>query len=256
MSTFHVNPETGNVGKCSAKIACPFGGVEDHFATREQAASHFEACQTGSFSFSPTPTHLRSFTDEDRAVHTRTARELLDLLSHGGAFELPDEMLEEWETNEEGEEFLNKEEVRVGNFRLLASGAAVNAYLHEPSKTVYKVPHFGSVGELWSSSVSKTLVDLARAEKKAYESLDNEKLAHNNLVYTPTRYFGLKTEAGPVPIVVQSYLDPDEYEPHYLNGTEQNALAGLGVWDLNMGNVRLHKASGELVLLDCIPAWD
>lgn len=52
MSTkFHVNPETGNPGPCSAKEGnCPFGSEEEHHSTREEAQSAYEKSQGRSFS--------------------------------------------------------------------------------------------------------------------------------------------------------------------------------------------------------------
>jgi hypothetical protein len=41
---FHVNPETGDVGRCKAtKGNCPFGSVEEHYASADDARSAFEA---------------------------------------------------------------------------------------------------------------------------------------------------------------------------------------------------------------------
>ncbi len=38
MAIYHVNPETGNVGVCSAeKGNCPFGNAEDHYTSEEAA---------------------------------------------------------------------------------------------------------------------------------------------------------------------------------------------------------------------------
>ncbi len=47
MSLFHVNPETGNAGKCSAsKGKCPFGGDNEHFTSAEGARAHYEQIQS------------------------------------------------------------------------------------------------------------------------------------------------------------------------------------------------------------------
>lgn len=44
MSAFHINTETGEVGKCSAhKGKCPFGGAADHFDSALEARSAYEA---------------------------------------------------------------------------------------------------------------------------------------------------------------------------------------------------------------------
>lgn len=46
---FHVNPETGETGKCSAaKGRCPFGGMNVHFTTVEAARDSFEVSMAGS----------------------------------------------------------------------------------------------------------------------------------------------------------------------------------------------------------------
>lgn len=42
---FHLNPETGEVGRCSAKTKCPFGGdsgSENHYNTSEAARADYE----------------------------------------------------------------------------------------------------------------------------------------------------------------------------------------------------------------------
>lgn len=42
-SKFHVNPTTGNVGRCTAtKRACSYGDDENHFTSEAAARSHFE----------------------------------------------------------------------------------------------------------------------------------------------------------------------------------------------------------------------
>ena len=43
---FHVNPKTGNPGRCSAiKGGCPFGGEQKHFKSKEEAHEAFEEFQ-------------------------------------------------------------------------------------------------------------------------------------------------------------------------------------------------------------------
>lgn len=45
---FHVNPKTGETGKCGATQGkCPFGGMNVHFTTEDAARSSFEASQAG-----------------------------------------------------------------------------------------------------------------------------------------------------------------------------------------------------------------
>lgn len=38
---YHVNPKTGNPGWCQAKEKCPFGGIENHYTSKEAAESAF-----------------------------------------------------------------------------------------------------------------------------------------------------------------------------------------------------------------------
>lgn len=41
---FHINPETGNPNKCSAKSGnCPFGSDSEHFESKNEARAHFES---------------------------------------------------------------------------------------------------------------------------------------------------------------------------------------------------------------------
>jgi hypothetical protein len=44
---YHVNPDTGVAGKCSAKKGgCPFGSIDEHFTSPEAARAAFEGSQT------------------------------------------------------------------------------------------------------------------------------------------------------------------------------------------------------------------
>lgn len=42
MDKYHINPETGNPGLCSAKVKCPFGGDDVHYFSKEAAQKAFE----------------------------------------------------------------------------------------------------------------------------------------------------------------------------------------------------------------------
>ena len=44
---YHVNPETGRPNLCRAQKQCPFGGAEEHFASKAEARSHFEREMSG-----------------------------------------------------------------------------------------------------------------------------------------------------------------------------------------------------------------
>ena len=50
MTKYHISPTTGNPNKCYATKQCPFGGDADHYGSKEEARSAFEA-QMASESF-------------------------------------------------------------------------------------------------------------------------------------------------------------------------------------------------------------
>lgn len=43
MSSYHVNPQTGNPNICRAKKKCPYGGPASHYPTKEEARAAFES---------------------------------------------------------------------------------------------------------------------------------------------------------------------------------------------------------------------
>jgi (p)ppGpp synthase/HD superfamily hydrolase len=47
MAKYHINPDTGVPGICRAKSSCPFGGVDDHYDSREQAITGYEKQMEG-----------------------------------------------------------------------------------------------------------------------------------------------------------------------------------------------------------------
>jgi hypothetical protein len=48
MSKFHINPATGEVGKCSStKGKCPFGTAEEHYTSQEAASAAYEESMKG-----------------------------------------------------------------------------------------------------------------------------------------------------------------------------------------------------------------
>lgn len=53
---FHINPKTGEVGRCRAEKSCPFGGEDIHFSTKEDASKAAELVNkavAGGLSFRP-----------------------------------------------------------------------------------------------------------------------------------------------------------------------------------------------------------
>lgn len=49
MSKFHINPETGNPGPCSAKVKCRFGDDSEHYSSADEARTAYEKQNSSSF---------------------------------------------------------------------------------------------------------------------------------------------------------------------------------------------------------------
>lgn len=49
MPKFHINPETGDPGTCSAKIQCRFGSESEHYNSPDEARNAYEEKQSSSF---------------------------------------------------------------------------------------------------------------------------------------------------------------------------------------------------------------
>lgn len=69
MVKYHINPETGNPNQCKAKIACPFGSLEnDHYASKEEARQAYES-MNGSFTPTPRIYSLEELTEAQSLVN-------------------------------------------------------------------------------------------------------------------------------------------------------------------------------------------
>ena len=77
---FHINPETGNPGKCRAMFRCRFGGNEDHYATPEDARTAFETQNE----HIEVPSALRDARKlEEVAYTTKKIKEMRIVVEHG-----------------------------------------------------------------------------------------------------------------------------------------------------------------------------
>ncbi len=47
MAKYHVNPTTGEAGKCRARHNCPYGGENEHYSTAADARKAFEKYMDG-----------------------------------------------------------------------------------------------------------------------------------------------------------------------------------------------------------------
>lgn len=182
------------------------------------------------------------------------AEEIVFEMSPGGEFAPPIDFYDEeslrYNTLEE------PEEARYGSFLLLGSGASKNAYLHEPTGLVYKIPNAQSAAE-WSDQEAKDQRGMVILDQKAYAGLDEEKLAQDGFEYAPTYFLQVKDGYDrPVPVVVQPYLSPEEYEPYSLTVEERAKLhRRYYLDDLKAANIRRRKSDGKIVLFDCLDYW-
>lgn len=64
MARFHINPVTGNPGECRATKACPFGGIDEHFDSIEEARESYEAIMAPHLLLSEKSGSLTSFREK------------------------------------------------------------------------------------------------------------------------------------------------------------------------------------------------
>lgn len=73
MAKFHINPMTGNAGRCSAVNGrCPFGEADNHFDSIEEARGAYEAVKSG-YGFPQTLKKTSLVEDEDVAVEKNSS---------------------------------------------------------------------------------------------------------------------------------------------------------------------------------------
>ena len=80
---FHINPVSGEPGKCSASLkACPFGGEEDHYESSEEARRAYEASMADK-AFAKTPRKVMGVPVPELFYHLTPRRNLEAILSQG-----------------------------------------------------------------------------------------------------------------------------------------------------------------------------
>lgn len=81
MSRYHINPNTGQPGRCSAVISCPFGDAEsDHYDSAAEARSAYEASQDGA-TFKPAAPALVHEKEETKT--TKSGTSYSEVVVHG-----------------------------------------------------------------------------------------------------------------------------------------------------------------------------
>lgn len=244
---YHVNPTSGEVSPCRARKSCPFGDlVEEHYASPGEARKAYEGRQRGHL-LPPPPTREASQAEE--AAHL-----LQGLQNEEGNFVRPPASpADVWKFDEDAGEYVRVKgkSPSVANFTFINSGISRNVYRR--GAWVYKVPNDFRGDNSYHGGDEVSLLAAQSMEVRAYESLDHEVLRKAGVTYLPTTFLQVEDGKGHrVPMEVQPYLDPEEYELHELPGKVQAALQGQPLWDLHKHNVWKHRESGEVILLDCL----
>lgn len=184
-------------------------------------------------------------TEAKRYVEAR-AQELVEAFSVDGVFKAP-------ERHDSAVEKLPK------GFRFLNGGNESNVYLHKDSGTVYKIPHAKSISRDKSLEMNEdyernSLNAVIFNAETAYKRINREKLATEfEAEYLNTYFLSIEDEQKkPVGVIVQPFLDEDRYMEYSLTSEERFDSPDAGVSDVHIGNVRLDKKTGKLVLFDCL----
>ena len=81
--SFHINPATGEPGKCSAVVkSCPFGGESEHYESKDAARKAYETSMAGA-SFTKTSRTVMGVPVPERFYHL-TPRRNLDAIKAQG----------------------------------------------------------------------------------------------------------------------------------------------------------------------------
>lgn len=175
-------------------------------------------------------------------------------LDEDGSFD-PPSTYDDWVWSDELEDYYAVERAEAPpGFRFVGAGAEANAYVHEATNTVYKVPNAEGVGSAWSQDASDLQRDVMLLSQKAYALLDNKVLEEKNIEYAETQFLDVQDASGvKVPMTVQPYLSPEEYEPIDLPREQIDELErSQPLYDMRDANMVRNKATGRIVMFDCL----
>lgn len=172
-----------------------------------------------------------------------------------GSYEPPVTEEEEIYDEESGDYWIQETADAPPGFRFLGAGASNNAYLHEATGMVYKIPNAEGVAALWNENSSGLQREMVVLEQKAYALLDKRALEEMNMEYVETTFLQVRDPSGlAVPVVVQPHLSPREYKHVQLSNDTINAIrqAGFPLDDLRSVNMFQHRGTGRIVMFDCL----
>lgn len=226
---YHISLKTGQPNICRATVKpCPVGGENEHYDSKEEARAAFEKSNE-------TFVKLEKI---DKKLEVN-ARNLIANLSSSNNFP-------------------PKIGTKVEGFKYLGGGFENNAYLHEDSGLVFKVMNEHLLAYGWNEEESNSSIIIRDEQKKVYESINEEQLELLNAKYVDNTYITVTDNDGlKVPVLVQPYLDEEEYEPYKLSSTEFESLNSIPYLDdLNDDNVYREKSTGKIVLFDSLAVLD
>lgn len=93
MAKYHINPKTGNPGRCSAVHQCPFGGESDHYGSESEARQAYEGSMsqggaTSSLKKSIVPTPEQDWDNKFEAITVEAELRRKETLRAGATAEL------------------------------------------------------------------------------------------------------------------------------------------------------------------------
>ena len=176
---FHINPETGNSGKCSAQAGnCPFGGEDIHFSTAEDARKAYESSMEGN----TWPTQAQIKVKRQQEEMASSMKKQADELEKGG-FSFEAKVLRNAEVHWNGGD-------RSNSF-----GLSINSYVLADEQDEFK--------KNWEPSEKTKARDLSESdlhyfrnvewERKIYKALKDEghRLADEQAIPMLDQYAGI-----------------------------------------------------------------
>ena len=229
MTSYHINPNTGNPGICRAINTCPFGSSSEHYPTKDLARKAYES------------KNLKNFPET---------------INKSGS-----------STEEIGKSFVDQILLKAGyplNVPNVNSEYKFEKYSELISSERFEFKYLGDESAVFTDKVSKKVIKIYRDDGVSNEAfllrkfkankLFNEKMKDRTFLINGTLYKLPRTEFvlidGKYPVVVQE--DLSELGMGYIDYAASTELNQLGFEDLRNPNTK-KDYDGSILLFDCFP---
>lgn len=253
----HINPRTGNPGRCDATVACPFGmALDRHFESFQEARAAYEQANRSRLISTWDATTVDPQEEEAYMVTLEAHSVMSHFVNREGSFTPP----------AHDEPTFLEAETEYDGFTSLGGGNESNVYLNPNERRVVKVPNSFLSGEAggWSPKRQREHERRMAQQQEAYRRLEEAGLAAEGVEYVPTTYTPVALPDGStVTVVSQPYLSPEAYrdptpeeDPLAFSLTAEptplaRRLTQAGVHD-TPGNFKVRRSDGHLVLFDAL----